>query len=414
VDPFERRVEDALRGLPKPADDASDRARRAALDALPKAGLGGRRRMPLLLAAALTVGVVTGGAVAAIGGALRDGGDGSQGVRREQGGVVSPGVGHVLTPRPGRGFSAVLAGHMWTATRGGVTIERLPVTAGTLSPNALYVAAGVGRSLVVMKPGGERSWSRAIPGPAVALSWRPNPNPTEIAYVARVGKRHELRVMEADGDNDRLVARGVAPVAPSWRPDGLGIAYVEASGRAMVHDMSLSRQVPAPAQACLDGRRVHSLAFAAAGDRGAPLVLLAGRRVVVARPGGPCRQARLPEVPRDLAWISASHAVTVGRLEGRSVGVLRRLRLVNGIQTSEVVEYPETDLLGVTAGPSSRQIAVAARIRLPSGPRVEVWVVDPSRLTGEGSGPGAMALIAEGEVARHALPDAAPVEMTWR
>src|SRR5205807_2566167 len=42
---------------------------------------------------------------------------------------------------------------------------------------------------------------------------------------------------EGDGSPDRLVVRGVSPAKPSWRPDSLAVAYVDAGGRAAVYDL---------------------------------------------------------------------------------------------------------------------------------------------------------------------------------
>jgi len=411
VDPFERRVERALGDLPEPSRDVSGRARRAALGALTVGGTGGPRRLTLLVAAALAVGLAGGGALAAIGGALRSE-EGSARDRHENGPMTSPGVGHVLTPRPGRGFSAHVGGHLWMATRGGATVEHLPVSAGTLSPNARYVAVGLGSSLVVMKPGGERSWSQAVSGTVLSLSWRPNPQPTEIAYVARVGRRYDLRVIEADGDGDRLVAAGIAGVAPSWRPDGLGLAYVDVAGHPRVYDASVGRVVTPRLSPCIGGRRVSGVSYAGTGGVDASLLLVAARRVVVARPGVSCRYTQLRESPRSIAWIGTSRAVVVGMAGDE--GVLRYLRIGTGISPGRVERYPGTVFLGVISGPSSREIAVAAAVPLPTGPRFEVWVMDTPDVDRVTRGPRSVALIAEGAVARAARRSPVPVEMVWR
>jgi TolB protein len=50
---------------------------------------------------------------------------------------------------------------------------------------------------------------------------------SRIAYVQKQGKRYELRVADADGQNPRTVMRSVEPViSPRFSPDGARIAYV--------------------------------------------------------------------------------------------------------------------------------------------------------------------------------------------
>ena len=89
------------------------------------------------------------------------------------------------------------------------------MTAAELSPRALYVAAGIGRSLVVMRPDGQQAWARAAGGRVEAIAWAPSG--LRLAYVVRTASGTELRTIEGDGDHDRLLDDAVRGVRPSWR-----------------------------------------------------------------------------------------------------------------------------------------------------------------------------------------------------
>ena len=123
-------------------------------------------------------------------------------------------------------------GRLRLGTRAGVGVQRLAATTAELSPNALFAAAGLGDSLVAMAPDGRRAWSAPTPGEVAAIAWAPNP--IAVAYVVRRGTRHELRVIEGDGDDDRLVDPDVRPVRPAWRADTHALAYVGADCAARV------------------------------------------------------------------------------------------------------------------------------------------------------------------------------------
>ena len=185
---------------------------------------------------------------------------------------------------------------MWLTTRGGTRIERLPVSAAELSPHALYVAAGIGRTLVVMAPDGRRAWSVPVHGTVEGIAWAPSG--LRLAYVVRGAGGTQLRTIEADGDHDRLLDGAVRPVRPSWRADSLAVAYVAGGGRAVVYDLAhRSRRVvgtdlcPGP---------ISALSFAARGGR----LGLAGTHAVYVDPGdgGAAHCVPVPAGVRGLAW----------------------------------------------------------------------------------------------------------------
>ena len=182
------------------------------------------------------------------------------------------------------------------------------MTAAELSPRALYVAAGIGRTLVAMAPDGRRAWAYPAGGTVAAIAWAPSG--LEIAYVVRRGGGFELRRIEGDGDHDRVVDRAVRPVRPSWRADSLALAYVGAGGRAVVRDYARgSRSVvaaPAPATA---------VAFAQYGGR---LAVASRGRVRVWDGGRSTRAAATAGRVAGLAWTSSGLAVAVEPAAGPS------------------------------------------------------------------------------------------------
>ena len=314
MDPLERRLEEALRNLPYPSDEASQRARGAAVGALPATGAGGRRRLPLLLAAALALGLAGGGALAAIGGVLRGEGNPSP-VSRPA--VTGPEVGKVAPPPVGNAVAALVDGKLWMGTRRGLTIEGLPATAAAVSPGALFMALGVGKSLVAMAPDGRRAWSHATDGSVVAAAWAPNP--ILIAFVVAAGDHNELWLIEGDGDRARLLVSGVSELTPSWRPDSQAIAYADARDRVMVYDRATGTVFPGGPARC--GGRIPApaveIAFAPSGG---PLARLAyitrGREVVASGPGGRgggCGVAQPVWGLTSVGWISGTDLVVVSR-----------------------------------------------------------------------------------------------------
>ena len=259
----EERTRRALASLPGPSAEATDRARRAALDALPEAAPRPRRPRRWALAAGLAaaLAVATAGIALAATGRLevRIGSD-TPSERAAGRSPAAPPVGRIALPEGVNGIAAVAGGRLWMASRTGFRVEDLAVSAAELSPNATYAAVGIGRSLVVLDPAGRRPWSLPVDGRVVAAAWRPNPLPTEIAYVVRRAGHHELHVVQADGDGDRLIDPSVAPVRPSWRSDAPSVAYVTASGDLRIRDLARGTATTIPS-----ARGVQAVAYAPVG-----------------------------------------------------------------------------------------------------------------------------------------------------
>jgi hypothetical protein len=140
----------------------------------------------------------------------------------------------LVLPQGANGAAAIVDGRLSVITRAG-SQQGLPVSAAALSPRALYVAAGIGKSLVAMAPNGRRAWSHPAGGRVVAVAWAPDG--FRIAYVVDTGRHFALHVIWGNGINDTTIDGSVRPVRPSWRHDSLALAYVGGGGRAIVYDL---------------------------------------------------------------------------------------------------------------------------------------------------------------------------------
>jgi hypothetical protein len=307
---LERRVARALQELPGPSAEAEQVARRAVLEALPRPGRRpGVSTLRILALAGAAVGVLAAGAaaLAAIGGI-----EVRLGTPKR---APSPAPPRLNLPRGAHGFAVFTGGKLWLTTRVGVRIEGLGVSAVALSPRARFVAVGVGNELVAMAPNRRQAWARTTRGRVVAAAW--SPDGLKIAYVVaraspRADQRNEIRLIEGDGDHDRLLDVGVAQVSPSWRSDSLALAYAGIGGGAIVYDLGhLSRRLIEPR--CHSPGPVRALAFAPTGRELAALtptgVLLAGGR------SRPAECLIYPDVLRltGVAWLGPREFVTSER-----------------------------------------------------------------------------------------------------
>jgi hypothetical protein len=105
------------------------------------------------------------------------------------------------------------------------------------SPHGLFIAAVHGNQLAAFDDRGKLRWSVPRRGFVASPSWTGTRTDTRIAYLAGSVPERELRVIAGDGTDDRLITRGVAPVAPAWRPGpDRELAYARRSGRLEVVD----------------------------------------------------------------------------------------------------------------------------------------------------------------------------------
>ncbi len=102
------------------------------------------------------------------------------------------------------------------------------------------------------------------------LTGTPGAFSSRIAYVQKQGKRYELKVADADGQNPRTIVRsGESVISPRFSPDGKRLAYVSFEDRKpVVYVQSLQ-----------DGSRRKVAAFK--GSNSAPAWAPDGRRLAV-------------------------------------------------------------------------------------------------------------------------------------
>ncbi len=226
---LERRLEGLLTEAPDPDPGAGEEALHRALRALQPAAparRGVRTAVLVFAAVAVLLGIAAGSLAAA--GALHV----SIGQKAKQ----PPAGTQLKLPKGAHGIAAIVNGRLSVVIKGGFRLEGQAATAVGLSPHALYVAAGIGSSLVAMAPSGHQAWSHPTGGRVVSIAWRPDG--LEIAYIVRRGRRLSLHVIYGNGKRDEMIDRSVRAILPSWRPDSLAVAYVGAGGRAVVYDLS--------------------------------------------------------------------------------------------------------------------------------------------------------------------------------
>ena len=226
---LERRLEGMLAATPEPEPGAGEEALHRALRALQPAAPArrGLRTTVLVFAAGIVLLVIAAGSLAAAG-ALHV----SFGAKTKP----HPATTQLELPKGANGIAAIVDGRLSMVTKDGFRLQGLPVSTAALSPHALYVAAGIGNSLVAMAPNGRRAWSHPAGGRVVAIAWAPDG--LRIAYVVHVGRRFVLRVIYGNGIHDMTVDRSVRAVRPSWRADSRAFAYVGAGGKAILYDLA--------------------------------------------------------------------------------------------------------------------------------------------------------------------------------
>ena len=232
---LERRLESLLGELPEPDPEVGERALTAALAAVQPSHRPRRtlRTGVLAFAAAVLLLAIAAGSLAAAG-ALHV----SFGPKPKS--ATAP----LSLPDGAAGVAVVADGKLSVVTRNGFRLQGLPVSTAALSPHALFVAAGIGHSLVAMSPNGRRAWSHPAGGSVVAITWAPFGN--RIAYIVHTTHRLVLHVIWGNGRNDAVIDSSVRAVKPSWRGDSLAFAYVGAGGKVIVYDLAHARHVTVP------------------------------------------------------------------------------------------------------------------------------------------------------------------------
>ncbi len=226
---LERRLEGMLAAAPEPEPGVGEEAMQRALQAVRPAtpARRGLRTAVLVFAATFVLLALAAGALAAAG-ALHV----SFGSKTKQ---QRPPTTELSLPKGANGVAAIVDGRLSVVIKGGFRLQGLRVTAAALSPHALYVAAGIGHSLVAVKPDGGTAWSHPTGGTVVSIAWAPDG--LRIAYIVRSRRGLGLHVIWGNGRHDTTVDRSVRAVRPSWRGDSLAFAYVGGGGKAIVYDL---------------------------------------------------------------------------------------------------------------------------------------------------------------------------------
>ena len=331
---LEQQLERLLR-RPQASDDVERRALGLALAALPApAGGGGNRRLRVFLlasAATLVLLAVTAGALATVGALHVSLGTSPNSRPSSQSALVTP---QLRIPAGAKAVAAVVDHRLWLTTRSGLRIEGLPVQSAALSPHGLYVAAGIGDSLVAMAPNGTRAWSHPAGGPVVAIGWAPDG--LRIAYVVRRGGRFQLRTIEGNGLGDRVLDGNVRAVTPSWRADSLAVAYVGAGGRPVVYDFGHDSHRVIGAST----RGASRLAFA---PQGSTLAVVSGHVVSLDDQGRTSRVIAVGHgATAEIAWVHGQ--LVVASSTRTSTGSL--LRLFRATRAGRVVTIGQLDVAG--------------------------------------------------------------------
>lgn len=369
---LEARLEQLFAQLPEPDAAVGEQALAAALAALPAPERTTRRhvqRLGILLAAALVLLALAAGALAAAGALHVSFGKQPRQTKNRPHSNVPP---QLRVPAGARGVAAVVDGKLWLTTSGGLRLQGLPVSAAALSPHALYVAAGIGNSLVVMAPSGRRAWSHPSAGRIAAIAWAPAG--IRIAYVVRAGGRFQLHLIDGNGRNDTLVDAAVRPVEPTWRADSLALAYVAAGGKPVIYDLGHDSRRVVAAPAAQDATR---LAFAptgtalAVGTRDGFLLADAGARAN----GG----SFTPAIVAGLGWLNGELALAVNPARPGDQGPFLQLFEVEhgeAIPTGQMIPPAWIEALAARGGRLTIAVASSGSVRvltsMPGSPTATV------------------------------------------
>jgi hypothetical protein len=290
-------------------------------------------------------------------------------------------------PSPGR---ILLSGPdgTWTASADGSIRHLGSWSQASWSPRGLYVAVASRDRLAAVNPRGDVQWAIARPDVSDP-QWFP-PSGYRVSYLSG----RTLRVIAGDGTGDHLLATGVPPIAPAWRPGySFQLAYVTAANRIVLQDADTEQVIwstPAlrarPRQLLWsdDGRRLvvvsaHAvLTYAGDGTRQAALHLA----------GPSAGDAALSPDGRLVALVLGSREmVVIGT--GSSRGAARQLLAVAGLRDVSwspnggwlLVSLPAADQWVFVRAVGTPRVAAVARIaqQFSEGgaakafPRLEGW-----------------------------------------
>jgi hypothetical protein len=227
---LERRLEGLLAEAPEPEPGAGEEALHRALHALRPATPShrGLRTAVLVFAATFILLAIAAGSLAAAGAIHVSFG------AKQKSQPLAVATTQLTLPKGAKGVAAIVDGRLSVAIEGGFRLQER-ATSAALSPHALFVAAGIGHSLVAIAPGGRRAWSHPAGGRVVEIAWAPDA--IRIAYVVHTRHGFALHLIWGTGTHDTVIDRGVRAVRPAWRADSLAVAYVGGGGHAVVYDL---------------------------------------------------------------------------------------------------------------------------------------------------------------------------------
>jgi hypothetical protein len=263
-------------------------------------------------------------------------------------------------------------GGTWTVAADGSSRRLGPWRAASWSPRGLFVAVTRPDELAAVDPHGTLHW--ALARPAVSdPRWYP-PTGYRVAYLSG----HTLRVVAGDGTGDRLLAKDVAAVAPSWQPGhAYRLAYATPNGSVVVRDADTHRVI----WSARPEDRPHELAWSADGtellvtgastaqtydQHGRPLAS------VSAPPGSPILEAALSPDGREVGLVRGGTAddVVIAALAAHPVAKQRRVLSGAGLRQLAwspdgrwlLVSWPAADQLVFVRVAGRPRIAAASRI----------------------------------------------------
>jgi dipeptidyl aminopeptidase/acylaminoacyl peptidase len=221
----ERELENRLRAVRLPGEEEAlartwtvVRAAFDARDAVPRPARRLRAVLVLAALAAVVLAVLSPPGRAVLG-SLRE----TVGIERSQPALFS-------LPAPGTLVVASPEGGAWVAREDGSKRRLGAYREASWSPFGRFVVVAGENELAALEPDGTVRWKLSRPGVRF-VRWAGSRTDTRVAYLSG----SDLRLVAGDGTEDRLLAAGVEPVAPAWRPGGFELAYAR-GGRVVALD----------------------------------------------------------------------------------------------------------------------------------------------------------------------------------